>query len=290
MVLVTPTFFSKGSIWAARSSLSKRSRLVIDPTTPKRTTKFIIRAQSSSDKPDIIESFVGKLFGQGALKDKQPGGLKRLTAEDTPEMWPATTDEFTSPLPDDPKEIALLRPLLAKTQMEKVRLRCAFSADIHGWSCAAFHQCVDTFGATLIVATTKGGAIIGGYNPRGFIGLGEDRDSIAAFLFTWPNGDLKNTKPIKLPKVGGASLAVVDKQEFIQFGAEGLTLLASQGNEKMAKCRLGTYYARMPDGSRTLFAKNEDPKRTELVSLKAYVMEGEGEKWNLDGVVWNTKV
>jgi hypothetical protein len=32
------------------------------------------------------------------------------------------------------------------------------------------------------------------------IGLGEDRDAIAAFLFTWPDGD--TAKPaIKLPKV-----------------------------------------------------------------------------------------
>lgn len=39
-----------------------------------------------------------------------------------------------------------------------------------------------------------------GYNPEGFIGLGEDRASNGAFLFTWPDGD--TSKPgLKLPKV-----------------------------------------------------------------------------------------
>ena len=40
----------------------------------------------------------------------------------------------------------------------------------------------------------------GGYNPKGWIGLGEDRDAIAAFLFTWPDGDTSK-RPIKLQKV-----------------------------------------------------------------------------------------
>ena len=39
----------------------------------------------------------------------------------------------------------------------------------------------------------------GGYNPKGWIGLGEDRDAIAAFLFTWPDGDTSR-RPIKLQK------------------------------------------------------------------------------------------
>ena len=39
----------------------------------------------------------------------------------------------------------------------------------------------------------------GGYNPKGWIGLGEDRDAIAAFLFTWPDGNT-GRRPIKLPK------------------------------------------------------------------------------------------
>lgn len=59
------------------------------------------------------------------------------------------------------------------------------------------------FPAQVVVATTEGGAVCGGYNPAGWIGLGDDRDSIAAFLFTWPDGDTRKD-PIKLEKVGCA--------------------------------------------------------------------------------------
>ena len=51
----------------------------------------------------------------------------------------------------------------------------------------------------IVVATTEGGAVCGGYNPAGWIGLGDDRDSIAAFLFTWPDGDTSKD-PAKLKK------------------------------------------------------------------------------------------
>lgn len=46
----------------------------------------------------------------------------------------------------------------------------AYSAEEHGWSSSAFHDHVNTYGATVIVAETAGGAVCGGYNPRGWIG------------------------------------------------------------------------------------------------------------------------
>lgn len=52
----------------------------------------------------------------------------------------------------------------------------------------------------VVLARTEGGAVCGGYNPKGWIGLGEDRDAIAAFLFTWPDGNTSK-RPIKLQKV-----------------------------------------------------------------------------------------
>lgn len=139
------------------------------------------------------------------------------------------------------------------------------------------------------MARSAGGAIFGGYSPRGWIGLGEDRDAIAAFLFTWTDGDTSR-RPIKLPKVGGPGLAVMDKPDAgIRFGAEGLGLLLP-GRERLAKCRLGTYYARTPDGGRSLFAPGEDIKAAEVVELRCYVAEGPGESWALEGldVVWRT--
>lgn len=126
----------------------------------------------------------------------------------------------------------------------------------------------------------------------GWIGIGEDRDSIAAFLFTWPDGD--QSKPaIKLPKVGGASMAVIDRADSgIQFGPEGLTIhLGSTGAKpRLAKSRLGSYYAKLPGGGRSLFAEGESNKGTELTDLKVWVAKGRGEQWKLNGIVWTTSV
>lgn len=262
---------------------SKRQRMVSHAKQERQ--RMVPRAQQE-DKPDLIESLVGRIFGKQALEDRAPGGMKRL---DVPEMYAAKTDIFADPVEGDSPEIAQIRPLLARTQLEKAPLRLAYDADRDGWSTQAFHERVNTFGAGLIVMRTAGGAIVGGYNPRGWLGIGEDRDSIAAFLFTWPDGNTSSL-PVKLPKVGGPSLAVVDKPESgIAFGAEGLKALVP-GREREARCRLGTFYARMPDGGRTLFAPGEDPKIAKVESLKCFVAEGSGEAWELDGIVWKTSV
>lgn len=79
-------------------------------------------------------------------------------------------------------------------------VRLAYDAEVHGWSYKAFHSCVDGFGAAVVFARSEDGAVFGGYNPKGWIGLGENRDSNAAFLFTWRDGDITKP-PIKLPKV-----------------------------------------------------------------------------------------
>ena len=69
-------------------------------------------------------------------------------------------------------------------------------------------------------------------------------------------------------------MAVLDgAQNGIQFGPEGLTLLTN-GKERLARSKLGSYYAKLPDGTRSLFANSALGKgRAELenlrVSLKA---------------------
>lgn len=69
-------------------------------------------------------------------------------------------------------------------------------------------------------------------------------------------------------QVGGAGLAVLDKAEAgPQFGAEGLTIPLQPGQERLAKSRLGSYYARRADGGRSLFAEGEE-KRAQLTDLK----------------------
>lgn len=250
-----------------------------------RSSVRVAAGNESEQQPDFIEAMVGKLFGKQALEDPSPFGMPRLS---NPEMYPATTTEFADPMEGDDPEVAVVRSLLACTQLETAKLRLAYDANRDGWSCAAFHERVNTFGAGLVVFRTAGGAVAGGYNPRGWIGLGEDRDSIAAFLFSWPSGDVSQ-RPVKLPKVGGPSLAVIDKPEAgIQFGAEGLRLLVP-GREREARSRLGTFYAKLPDGGRSLFASSEDPKSATVVSLQCYVAEGAGEAWQLDGIIWKTQ-
>lgn len=280
---------SQSGRWPHRGHLSQLDGQTRAPPSVReghRTSLLPCRSQPSNDSPDMIESLVGMIFGKNALEDRSPLGMKRIS---TPEMYPATTDEFALPLQGDCPEVArYVRPVLAATQLERLPLRLAYDANRDGWSAEAFHDRVNTFGAGLVLMKTVGGAVIGGYNPRGWIGLGEDRDSIAAFLFTWPQ-EPPAENPIKLPKVGGPSLAVIDNPSSgIQFGAEGLKALIP-GHERQVKCRLGTFYAKLPDGKRSLFAPSENQKVTELEELRCYVAQGSGEAWNLDGIIWKTE-
>lgn len=76
-------------------------------------------------------------------------------------------------------------------------------------------------GACIILAKTEGGAVVGGYNPKGVLGYGDWRDAISAFLFTWPDGNA-NQRALKLPKTGGSGMAIIDEQgKGPQFGPEG---------------------------------------------------------------------
>ena len=72
-------------------------------------------------------------------------------------------------------------------------------------------------------------------------------------------------------QVGGAAMAVLDKEATaIQFGAEGLTILLQGSGEdaRKAKSRLGSYYAKGPNGQRSLFAAADGLKAASLVQLK----------------------
>lgn len=54
---------------------------------------------------------VGAIFGKKALEDPEPAGLKRMTIEDQPEVYPATTERWAELLPVDQGMVATLRPL-----------------------------------------------------------------------------------------------------------------------------------------------------------------------------------
>ena len=104
-------------------------------------------------------------------------------------------------------------------------------------------------------------------NPKGWVGYGEARGSIAAFLFVYPDG-IKEL-PIKLRKVGGPSLAQQDLPEIgPSFGADSLVIPMSKDNPKMARSKLGSYYERFADGTNTLFG--ERGSSVQLKDLKVY--------------------
>lgn len=240
------------------------------------------------DGPDFVTRVFGGIFGKAALEDRKPFGMQRMSEKSMQELYPATTTEFAAAVAGDSREVALFRPLLAKTRLEKKSLRLAYNAEEHGWTPQAFHDRCDGYGAAVVLARSVGGAVLGAYNPQGWIGLCEDRDSNAAFLFTWPDGNTR-VPAIKLPKVGGPNLAVMDgRSSGMQFGAEGLTIGLQPSQERVAKSRLGSYYEKLPGGGRSLFAAAEKGK-SELLDLQVYVAEGGPEEWTLDGIVWKSK-
>ena len=82
----------------------------------------IVRA-ADSEQPDLIERIVGRLFGKQALEDRSPGGMQRMSDEALLEQYPATLTEFADPVESDDNEMAIFRPLLAQTRLQKLPLR-----------------------------------------------------------------------------------------------------------------------------------------------------------------------
>lgn len=229
---------------------------------------------SGTDSPDIIERVFSFFFG---AKEKEPFGLKRFDRDRFPELYPATLDEFADPVEDDTEEMALFRPLLARTQLQKRSLQLVFDANRDGWESAVFHRCVDRRGASVVFCRTKE-AVFGGYNPKGFVGYGESRGSRAAFVFSWPDGDTTRLA-MKMRKIGGTSLAVMDEPDAgPKFGADALVIPLrpprakwdDETRDRMAMSKLGSYYERRPDGANTLFGKGENGKGTPLLELKVF--------------------
>lgn len=225
---------------------------------------------------DIVERVYSFFFG---AKQAEPFGLKRFDRDRFPELYPATLDEFADPVDTDNDEVALFRPLLARTQLQTRELQLVYDATKHGWDSVKFHNRVDRLGASIVLARTVRGALFGGYNPKGFVGYGESRGSKAAFLFTWPDGNTSQP-PMKMRKVGGAALAVLDDPDSgPKFGADALVIPLrppratwEEGEEKDRICmsKLGSYYERRPDGGKTLFGQGENLKGTLLVDFKVY--------------------
>lgn len=238
----------------------------------------------ASASPEGWENkFAGFFSSVGASPEQM--GMARFDRNKFPELFPATLTEFAEPVVGDDSDVALFRPLLARTSLQKRPLMLVYDANRDGWDARAFHSRVDRLGPGLVLARTEKGAVLGGYNPKGWVGLGEYRGSLAAFLFTWPDGD--TSKPaIKLRKVGGSSLACVDEPESgPRFGADGLHIplrgddaVSGALGALVARCKLGPYYERREDGSNSIFAPGEK-NTAQLTELKVFVgVYAEGEE------------
>lgn len=177
--------------------------------------------------------------------------------------------------------------MLARTQLQTRPLQLLYDANCDGYTSDAFHERLDRKGASVVVARSAG-AVFGGYNPKGFVGYGESRGSKAAFLFSWPDADTSRPA-MKMRKVGGAALAVVDQPDTgPKFGADSLVIPLQppratwQDDEKdrIAYSKLGSYYERRPDGANTLFGRGENGnKGVILQDLKVYAgIYAEGEE------------
>lgn len=264
-----------------------KPRLATTDEEDERAKQRIAAQNEKGDELDAGEKLFNFFFG--APQEGEVAGLARTGG--APDTYPATKTEFADPVNGDSAEVQLLRPMLKNTNLEYLPLRLAYDSGKHGWTAKAWHKQVDKTGPCLIVAKTKGGAYCGGYAPKGFAGYGENRGSIAAFLFTWPDGD--TTKPVvKLQKIGGAGLATIDEPETgPRFGSDGLTIRMTPGQERLANSKLGPYYEAMPGGGRSVFAPNEGTKvtgsvATELTMLRTYVgVWPEGERIPYDGAI-----
>ena len=188
------------------------------------------RKDEEAEQDDVPTKLFKFFLGTPEEGDVQ--GIARTAS--APDTYPATKTEFAAPVEGDSIAIAHLRPLLKNTNLEFLSLRKAYDASSDGWSAEAFHSKVDLTGPCLVVCETEGGAVCGGYAPKGYAGYGEYRGSIAAFLFSWPDGDV-SAPVIKLQKVGGAGLATVDEPETgPRFGMDGLVIRMDPGAERCA--------------------------------------------------------
>lgn len=269
--------FTSVTIFLHKAPQSRKCQIASYPVQQGRTSPTMGQEDESDESPnmDIIERVYTAIFGK---KEKEPFGLKRFDRDRFPELYPATLNEFADPVETDTPEMALFRPLLARTQLQTRELQLLYDANRDGWSCEAFHALVDRCGASVVVGRTRK-ALFGGYNPKGFVGYGESRGSKAAFLFSWPDGDV--TRPaMKMRKVGGAALAVVDQPDTgPKFGADSFVVNLrppragwgeGEESDRVAFSKLGSYYEVRPDSGRTLFGDGENGKGEVLLELKVF--------------------
>lgn len=216
---------------------------------------------------DPVEKMFNFFFG---AKEESPMGLARFGSERFPEQYPATKDEWADPVETDDADMKILRPFLKNTNVETRALQLTYDANRDGWDPISFHNAVDKKGGAIVMCVTRMGIVCGGYNPKGWVGYGEARGSIAAFLYVVGGKFAKQGTPgTKLQKVGGPGLAQMDMPETgPSFGADSLVIPLSESNPKLARSKLGSYFERFEDGTNSLFGKGD--ASVQLRELKVF--------------------
>lgn len=234
----------------------------------------VAKTPSDDSDEDPVEKLFTFFFGK---KEEEPMGMKRFGKERFPEQYPATKTDFASPLESDDRDMKIIRPFLKNTNLEFRALKLSYDANRDGWDAAKFHEKVDKKGGAVVLLETRMGSLCGGYNPKGWVGYGEARGSIAAFLFVVGSKfDKPQTPGTKLIKVGGPGLAVIDNPENgPSFGADSLVIPLAQGNERMARSKLGSYYERFEDGTNSLFGKDASVQLKNFKVFHGLYKEGE---------------
>ena len=238
-----------------------------------------------------LDNFLPKPYDADAEAEaEEEADAKRR--QEYPEQYPATYELLppSSLLPQDKDDptgtLTAVRPLLKQTQLEGRPLRIAYDANVHGWDASSFHARVDGCGAAVVLATTtskkteKHRAMVGGYNPKGWAGLGGARPSVAAFLFYQGRSNQQSNHNEeeeddddddddmedeygwqKLAKVGGGGLACAndDPRGGIYFGPDGLVIPLRSGDTRTSRARaaqskLGPYFERGPEDLASIFS------------------------------------
>mmetsp|Transcript_13417 Transcript_13417/g.19573 ORF Transcript_13417/g.19573 Transcript_13417/m.19573 type:complete len:324 (-) Transcript_13417:79-1050(-) len=233
--------------------------------SPAATSDSSIKDDDIYTEDDPVEKMFNFFFG---AKEEAPMGMARFGKDRFPEQYPAVKDEWADPVDSDDKEMQIIRPFLKNTNVESRGLQLTYDANRDGWDNISFHNAVDKKGGAVVLLETRMGVVCGGYNPKGWVGYGEARGSIAAFLFEVGGKFAKNGPGTKLQKVGGPGLAQMDYPENgPSFGADSLVIPLNENNPKMARSKLGSYYERFEDGTNSLFGKDA---AVQLKSFKVY--------------------
>lgn len=222
--------------------------------------------QPYTEDDDPVEKMFNFFFG---AKEEAPMGMARFGKDRFPEQYPAIKDAWADPVDSDDKDMQIIRPYLKNTNVESRAIKLSYDANRDGWDAITFHQKCDKLGGAIVLCETRMGIVCGGYNPKGWVGYGEARGSIAAFLFLVGGKYVKDGAPgTKLQKCGGPSMAQIDNPESaVSFGADSLVIPLALDDPKLARSKLGSYYERFEDGTNTLFGKDAS---VQLKSLKVY--------------------